>query len=63
MQVGVIRSGELTNERLAGYIAPGIGEEIDSSIGNITDMANTAERLRLDVGSLCVGWKQTLQAL
>lgn len=63
MPFGVSSQEELTNERLAGYIAPGIGEEIDGSIGNITNMANTAERLRLDVGSLCVGWKQTLQAL
>lgn len=64
VEVGVVIClRELTNKRLAGHIASGIGEEIDCSIGNITDMANTTEGLRLDVGSLGVGWKQTLQAL
>lgn len=53
----------LTNEGLAGDIASTLREKIDGRIRNIANVSEATKRLGLGVGSLSVGWEQTLQAL
>lgn len=53
----------LTNEGLASDITSSVGEEVNSGISNVADVSEAAQGLGPGIGSLGVGWEQTVQAL
>lgn len=53
----------LTDENLARNITTGIREEVDRRIGNITDRAETAERLGLGVSFFYIRGEESVETL